>query len=64
MSGTERRYHRSVDELVLAATGKDLKRLQRIDLEAQKNGSTFYESFEENEHTFEHPSTVKKSKQI
>ena len=37
---------------------------QRIDLEAQKNGSTFYESFEENEHTFEHPSTVKKSKQI
>ena len=65
MSGTERqRYQKSVDDIVLDATGKELERLQRIDLEVQKQGGTFYESFAVSERTSEHLSSVKKTRQI
>ncbi|MDI1495921.1 MAG: hypothetical protein K8823_1229 [Cenarchaeum symbiont of Oopsacas minuta] len=59
MSGTERHYQKSIDDMILAATGKELKRLQRIDIETQKNGSTFYESYAMSDQTFEKLSTRK-----
>ena len=61
MSGTERRYQRSVDEMILAATGKELERLQQIDLDAQKQGGTFYESFALSGRNFGHLLTQEKS---
>ncbi len=43
MSSEERRLMRRVDEIVLGASPERLKELQRLDVETQMSGTTFYD---------------------
>jgi hypothetical protein len=45
MSEVEREYIKSVDDVVLKASGKNLKKLQQLDLETQLKSNTFYDAY-------------------
>ncbi len=45
MFEAERQYMKAIDEKILSASGKELKRLQELDLDSQLNGTSFYEVY-------------------
>lgn len=45
MSEAEREYIRTVDEAILKASGKTLKKLQDLDMETQLHSNTFYDAY-------------------
>jgi hypothetical protein len=45
MSEVEREYIKSVDDVVLKASGRNLKKLQQLDLETQLKLNTFYDAY-------------------
>jgi len=45
MSEVEREYIKSVDDTILKASGKTLKKLQAIDIENQLHSNTFYDAY-------------------
>jgi hypothetical protein len=45
MSTVEREYIRSVDEVILNASGKTLKKLQELDMKTQLHANTFYDAY-------------------
>ena len=45
MSTVEREYIRSVDEVILKASGKTLKKLQELDMKTQLHANTFYDAY-------------------
>ena len=61
MSSVEREYIKNVDELILKASGKTLKKLQELDIKTQLHANTFYDaySFQEEPKKEKIPSTTK-----
>ncbi len=47
MSDAEREYIKSVDDEILTASVKNLKKLQQIDLKTQLMSNTFYDAYVE-----------------
>ena len=45
MSEVERDYIKSVDDTILKASGKTLKKLQELDIENQLHSNTFYDAY-------------------
>ncbi len=45
MSEVEREYIQSVDDEILKASGKTLKKLQELDIETQLHSNTFYDAY-------------------
>jgi hypothetical protein len=45
MSEAEREYIKNVDDEVLKASGKNLKKLQQLDLKTQLKSNTFYDAY-------------------
>ena len=45
MNKAERELLNKLDELVINASGDELKKIQDLDLETQLNGSSFYEAY-------------------
>ncbi len=45
MSQVEREYIKSVDDAILNASGKTLKKLQELDLKTQLHVNSFYDAF-------------------
>ena len=45
MSEVEREYIKSVDDEILTASGKNLKKLQQLDLKTQLKSNTFYDAY-------------------
>ena len=45
MSEVEREYIKSVDDAILKASGKTLKKLQELDIETQLQSNTFYDAY-------------------
>ena len=45
MSYAERQYNKSVDDLILKASGEDLKRLQELDMKTQLQTNSFYDAY-------------------
>jgi len=45
MSSVEREYIKSVDEVILKASGKALKKLQELDMQTQLHANTFYDAY-------------------
>ena len=45
MSDVEGDFIKAVDEKILTASQKSLKKLQKLDIETQLNGMTFYDAF-------------------
>lgn len=45
MSTVEREYIKSVDEVILKASGKTLKKLQELDMKTQLHANTFYDAY-------------------
>jgi len=45
MFEAERQYMKAIDEKILSASGKELKRLQELDLNSQLDGMSFYEVY-------------------
>ena len=45
MSEVEREYIKSVDDVILKASGKTLKKLQELDIETQLHSNTFYDVY-------------------
>ena len=45
MSEVEREYIKSVDDKILNASEKTLKKLQQIDLKTQLHSNTFYDAY-------------------
>ena len=45
MSSVEREYIKSVDEVILKASGKTLKKLQELDIKTQLHANTFYDAY-------------------
>ena len=45
MSEVEREYIKSVDEAILKASGKTLKKLQQLDMKTQLHSNTFYDAY-------------------
>ena len=45
MSQVEREYIKSVDDVILKASGKDLKKLQELDLKTQLHVNSFYDAY-------------------
>jgi hypothetical protein len=45
MSTVEREYIKSVDEVILKASGKTLKKLQELDMKTQLHVNTFYDAY-------------------
>lgn len=45
MSEVEREYIKSVDDEILNASGKNLKKLQQLDLKTQLKSNTFYDAY-------------------
>jgi len=45
MFEAERQYMKAIDEKILSASGKELKRLQELDLSSQLDGISFYEVY-------------------
>ena len=48
MSEVEREYIKSVDDIILKASGKTLKKLQELDMKTQLNLNTFYDAYASN----------------
>jgi glycerol-3-phosphate cytidylyltransferase-like family protein len=62
LSNVEREYIKSVDEVILKASGKTLKKLQELDMKTQLHADTFYDaysSFHEEPKKEKIPSTTK-----
>ncbi len=67
MSQVEREYIKSVDDAILHASGKELKKLQELDLKTQLLGNSFYDTYanqhaEPKQHNVASPATHKKNK--
>jgi hypothetical protein len=65
MSIVEREYIKSVDEVILKASGKTLKKLQELDMKTQLHANTFYDaysSFHEEPKKEKIPSATKSSR--
>ena len=65
MSIVEREYIKSVDEIILKASGQSLKKLQELDVATQLQVNTFYDaysSFHEKPKKEKIPSTAKSSR--
>ena len=45
MSTVEREFFKSVDDLILKASGKTLKKLQELDMKTQLHANTFYDAY-------------------
>jgi len=45
MSTVEREFFKSVDDIILKATGKTLKKLQELDMKTQLHVDTFYDAY-------------------
>lgn len=45
MNKAERELLDKLDELVINASGDDLKKIQELDLETQLNGNSFYDAY-------------------
>ena len=45
MLTVEREYIKSVDEEILKASGKTLKKLQELDMKTQLHANTFYDAY-------------------
>ncbi len=45
MSGIERKYQKSIDEMILNATPEELQKIQELDLNSQLSGNSFYDSY-------------------
>ncbi|KAF6241931.1 hypothetical protein C6988_10875, partial [Nitrosopumilus sp. b1] len=45
MSGIERKYQKSIDELILNATPEELQKIQELDINSQLSGNSFYDSY-------------------
>jgi len=45
MFEAERQYMKAIDEKILSASGKELKRLQDLDVSSQLDGISFYEVY-------------------
>lgn len=45
MNKAERELLDKLDELVINASGDELKKIQELDLETQLNGNSFYEAY-------------------
>jgi len=45
MSTVEREYIKSVDDVILKASGKTLKKLQELDMKTQLDANTFYDAY-------------------
>jgi len=45
MFEVERQYMKAIDEKILSASGKELKKLQELDLGSQLDGTSFYEVY-------------------
>ncbi len=68
MSDVERDFIKAVDEKILTASQKSLKKLQKLDIETQLNGMTFYDAFANSKHSDKKesapsPKIFRKSKQ-
>jgi len=50
MSQVEREFFKSVDDTILKASGKSLKKLQELDLQTQLRVNSFYDAYA-NQHT-------------
>jgi hypothetical protein len=65
MSTVEREYIKSVDDVILKASGKTLKKLQELDMKTQLHANTFYDaysSFHEAAKKEKIPSAIKSSR--
>jgi len=45
MTPAERQLLEKLDNLVLAASGDELRKIQEIDIQTQMNGTSFYDAF-------------------
>ena len=45
MSIVEREFFKSVDDVILNASGKTLKKLQELDMKTQLHANTFYDAY-------------------
>ncbi len=68
MSDVEQDFIKAVDENILNASQKSLKKLQKLDIETQLNGMTFYDAFANSKHSDKkesapNPKIFRKSKQ-
>lgn len=45
MTPAERQLLEKLDNLVLTASGDDLRKIQEIDIQTQMNGMSFYDAF-------------------
>ena len=45
MSSIEREYTKSIDEIILKASGETLKKLQELDIKTQLHANTFYDAY-------------------
>jgi hypothetical protein len=45
MSIVEREFFKSVDDVILNASGKTLKKLQELDMKTQLHTNTFYDAY-------------------
>jgi hypothetical protein len=45
MSIVEREYIKSVDDVIIKASGKTLKKLQELDMKTQLHANTFYDAY-------------------
>ena len=45
MSAEEREFFKSVDDVILKASGKTLKKLQELDMRTQLHVDTFYDAY-------------------
>ena len=47
----ERRNHKAIDQIVLKATAKELRKIQKLDYQTQLDGKSFYDNFLEHRET-------------
>lgn len=45
MSYQEKKYMEALDEKILNASSKDLKKIQELDLQTQLDGKSFYDNY-------------------
>ena len=66
MSLAERKFMKTLDEMILNASESQLKKIQELDIETQMDGSNFYDVFSKNDKkstlTSKVPSIKKKRK--
>ena len=68
MSDVERKFIKAVDEKILTASQKSLKKLQKLDIETQLKELTFYDAFanskqSDKKESVSSPKIFRKSKQ-